>query len=141
MPTASEFNRMNWINIKSEPSGLVNISRFRKKARPLAPIVTRSPKDVVFARTTIVSDRDQIKKLSFGYSDDVVIYLNGRAVYSGRSGFVSRYPGYLGIVGVDNDSVYLNLKKGRNELVLAVSEVFGGWGYICRLDEMSGITL
>ena len=28
-------------------------------------------------------------------------------------------------------------KEGRNELVLAVSEVGGGWGFICRLEDYS----
>ena len=32
-------------------------------------------------------------------------------------------------------TLYLPLKKGRNELVLAVSEVFGGWGLMGRLEE------
>jgi hypothetical protein len=34
----------------------------------------------------------------------------------------------------ENDAVYLPLKKGSNELVLAVSELGGGWGFICRLE-------
>ena len=41
----------------------------------------------VDARTTIVSDRDQAKKLNFGYSDDVSVFLNGDASKDGR--FVS----------------------------------------------------
>ncbi len=35
-----------------------------------------------------------------------------------------------------NDAVYLPLKKGSNELVLAVSELGGGWEFICRLAEL-----
>jgi hypothetical protein len=34
----------------------------------------------------------------------------------------------------ENDAVYLPWKKGRNELMLAVSEL-GGWGFICRLED------
>ena len=33
---------------------------------------------VVYARTTIDSDRDQVKKLQIGYSDDVSVFLNGQ---------------------------------------------------------------
>jgi hypothetical protein len=36
----------------------------------------------------------------------------------------------------ENDAVYLPLKKGSNELMLAVSELGGGWGFICRVAEM-----
>ena len=32
--------------------------------------------------------------------------------------------------------MYLPLKKGKNELVLAVSELGGGWGFICRLEPL-----
>jgi hypothetical protein len=28
------------------------------------------------------------------------------------------------------------LKEGRNELMLAVSELGGGWGFICRLADL-----
>jgi hypothetical protein len=42
-------------------------------------------------------------------------------------------------VNVENDAVYLPLKKGRNELLLAVSELTGGWGFICRFGDMMGI--
>jgi len=37
-------------------------------------------------------------------------------------------------VSPDDDAVYLPLRKGTNELVLAVSELGGGWGFICRLE-------
>ena len=53
---------------------------------------------VVYARTTIDSDRDQVKKLSIGYSDDVSVFLNGKILYRGRSAQNFRDPGFLGIV-------------------------------------------
>ena len=28
------------------------------------------------------------------------------------------------------------LKKGKNELVLALSELGGGWGFVCRLEPL-----
>jgi hypothetical protein len=91
---------------------------------------------VLYARTTIDSDREQVKKLYFGYSDDVSVFLNGRILFRGRSAQNFRDPGFLGIVNPENDAVYLPLKKGRNELMLAVSELGGGWGFICRLAEL-----
>jgi hypothetical protein len=90
---------------------------------------------VLYARTNIDSDRDQVKKLYIGYSDDVSVFLNGRILYRGRSAQNFRDPAFLGIVNPENDAVYLPLKKGSNELVLAVSELGGGWGFICRLVD------
>ena len=91
---------------------------------------------VVYARTTIDSDREQVKRLSIGYSDDVSVFLNGKILYRGRSAQGFRDPGFLGIMNPENDTVYLPLSKGRNELELAVSELGGGWGFICRLSEL-----
>jgi hypothetical protein len=36
----------------------------------------------------------------------------------------------------ENDTVYLPLKMGSNQLMLAVSELGGGWGFICRLANL-----
>ncbi len=143
----SEIDGMKWQEVTAEPPGFVVISRYRK-----APDVTptfandfskrlepQKGMDLVYARTTIVSDRNQVKKLNIGYSDDVSVFLNDRILYRGRSAQRFRDPGFLGIVNPENDAVYLQLKKGRNELVLAVSELTGGWGFICRFDNMDGI--
>lgn len=48
-----------------------------------------------------------------------------------------RDPEFLGIVNVEDDAVYLQLKKGANELILADSELGGGWGFICRLQDVA----
>jgi hypothetical protein len=90
---------------------------------------------LLYARTTIESDREQVKKLEIGYSDDVSVFLNGKILYRGRSAQSFRDPGFLGIINPENDAVYLPLKKGRNELMLALSELGGGWGFICRLTD------
>jgi hypothetical protein len=91
---------------------------------------------LVYARTTIASDRDQVRKLEIGYSDEVSVFLNGRILYRGRSAQYFRDPGFLGIVHPENDAVFLPLKKGNNELMLAVGEIGGGWGFICRLEDV-----
>jgi hypothetical protein len=142
-----EADSLGWQEVSAEPPGFVVISRYRK-APDIVPTFARdfsrrleSQKgmQLVYARTTIVSDRDQVKKLNIGYSDDVSLFLNDEILYRGRSAQRFRDPGFLGIVNAENDGVYLPLKKGRNELVLAVSELTGGWGFICRFDDMNGI--
>ena len=39
---------------------------------------------VVYARTRFESDRDQVRKLFIGYSDDVSVFLNGKILASKR---------------------------------------------------------
>lgn len=145
LPSPSEIKAMKWQAVEAEAPGMVVINRYRRSPVIVPDFSTsanrtgnRLGRKVVFARTTVTSDRDQIKKLAIGYSDEVTVFLNGKPVFHGNSAFRFRDPGFLGIMDVENDAVYLNLKKGRNEIVLAVSEYFGGWGFICRIDDAPG---
>lgn len=142
--SASEISDIHWQNVEAEPPGFVVLYRYREAPHPhvtfQSDFSTRlQPQPgmkVVYARTTIDSDRDQVRKLYIGYSDEVSVFLNGKILYRGRSAQSFRDPGFLGIMSPDNDAVYLPLKKGQNELLLAVSELGGGWGFICRLSEL-----
>lgn len=140
----AEIAAIKWQDVEAEPPGFVVVYRYREAphlrvsfekdfSKRLEP---QPGMKVIYARTTIESARDQVKKLNIGYSDDVSVFLNGRILFRGRSAQNFRDPGFLGIVNVEDDAVYLPLKKGRNELVLAVSELGGGWGFICRLEDM-----
>lgn len=141
--SASERDSMQWQEVEAEAPGFVIINRYRDSPHPRVTFANDFSKrlepqpgmQVVYARTTIVSEREQIKKLYLGYSDDVSVFLNDVILYRGRSAQNFRDPGFLGIVNPENDAIYLPLKKGRNELVLAVSELGGGWGFIGRLVE------
>ncbi len=141
-----ERDSVRWQEVEAEAPGLVTISRYRQSpqvrvtfqrdfSRRLEP---QPGMKVVYARTTIASDREQVRKLLIGYSDDVSVFLNGRILYRGRSAQGFRDPGFLGIVSPENDVVYLPLRKGENELMLAVSELGGGWGFVCRLADLKG---
>ena len=142
--TAAESNAIKWQDVEAEPPGFVVINRYRESPHPRVTFQGDFSKrlepqpgmKVVYARTTIESERDQVKKLEIGYSDDVSVFLNGKILYRGRSAQGFRDPGFLGIINPENDAVYLPLKKGKNELMLAVSELGGGWGFVCRLAEV-----
>ena len=139
----NESDAIKWQDVEAEPPGFVVLYRYREAPHPRVTFANDFSKrldpqpgmKVLYARTKIDSDRDQVKKLLIGYSDDVSVFLNGKILYRGRSAQNFRDPGFLGIVNPENDAVYLPLKKGSNELVLAVSELGGGWGFICRWAE------
>lgn len=142
--TSSESDAIRWQTVEAEPPGLVVLYRYREAPHLRVSFANDFSKrlepqpgmKVVYARTSLDSDSDQVKKLYIGYSDDVSVFLNGKILYRGRSAQNFRDPGFLGIVNAENDAVYLPLKKGSNELMLAVSELGGGWGFICRLAEL-----
>ena len=138
--TRAELGAIRWDEVQAEPPGFVVINRYRDSPHPNVSFQGDFSKrlepqpgmKVVYARTRIDAKRDQVRKLYIGYSDDVSVFLNGKILYRGRSAQGFRDPGFLGIVNAEDDALYLPLKKGRNELVLAVSELGGGWGFVCR---------
>jgi hypothetical protein len=142
--TMSESDAIHWQDVEAEPPGFVVLYRYREAPHLRVSFATDFSKrlepqpgtKVLYARTNIDSDREQVKKLYIGYSDDVSVFLNGKILFRGRSAQNFRDPGFLGIVNPENDTVYLPLRKGSNTLVLAVSELGGGWGFICRLAKM-----
>ncbi|MBU8921628.1 MAG: DUF1080 domain-containing protein [Bacteroidales bacterium] len=116
-----------WSNISTDETGLVDVAK--KYSR-----TGREP-DVIFARTTIRSDRKERREYKFGYSDYIAVFLNGDLLFNGLSGYRQRDPSFVGIVGLF-DGVYLPLKKGKNDLVVMIAESFGGWGFIAQ-DAMA----
>lgn len=115
-----------WRRIESEPRGMVDIARF--VARPSGEA---GEPDCVFARTTLESKGETLFELSLGYSDIASVFLNDRLLFVGENGYRRRDPSYVGAVGLF-DHIFLPLRNGNNELVLLVTEEFGGWGFICQ---------
>jgi len=127
LPT-DELAPEGWRIVETESSGLVNLARF-------SGIPQGAQRGTILARIIIESDRDQVKRLDFGFSDQGSIFLNGQIVFSADNTYRSRSQRYLGVVTIDNDAVYLPLRRGENELVVAVTEAFGGWGLRGRLVD------
>ncbi len=122
---------MRWQMLGVETNGIANLA---KLARP-----TREA-NTVFARLPINSDKTQIKEMKIGYSDRVRVYLNGKRVYAGNAGWRLRDYRFLGTVGF-HDSIGLDLRRGDNELLVAISETFGGWAWAGAIEDRDGIRL
>ena len=142
--TKAEMQRIEWQKVEAEAPGLVAITRYRVAphlrvsfANDFARRLEAQPgAQLIYARTRIDAVEDGVRRLQLGYSDEVSVFLNGQILYRGRSAQYFRDPGFLGIMDVENDAVYLPLKKGQNELVLAITELGGGWGFAARLDAL-----
>jgi hypothetical protein len=111
---------LHWTALPVERNGIANLARLAG----VAP-----GRETVIARTTLHADRAATREVTFGFSDRVRVYLNGRLLYAGNDGYVTRDYRFLGSVGLW-DTVALPLRKGENELAFAVSENFGGWAII-----------
>ena len=121
-----------WTRLDAEPSGLVNLA--------IAGGID-GDRNTVWARVTIQSDRDRTVAMHLGFSDRAVAYLNGHALFRGDDTYRSRDYRFLGSIGW-YDTVYLPLVAGANDLLVAVSESFGGWGIQARFDpaDLAGIS-
>jgi len=113
----------SWSGLAAEPSGLTDLARVNG---------IRDGRNTVLARATIDAERDEVRALELGFSDRAAVFLNGRALYRGDDTYRSRDYRFLGSIGY-YDTLFLPLRAGRNELVVAVSEDFGGWGVQARL--------
>ena len=120
-----------WTALETESTGLANLSRVNP--------VTREA-NTVFAKVSVVSETAQAKTIEFGYSDRLRLFVNGRLVYTGSNGYRTRDYRYLGTIGYF-DAVTVPLQKGKNEVLFAVSESFGGWGVQAAIPERDGITV
>jgi len=108
----------SWTPLAAESSGITNLAQLPGRT---ADTNTR------LARYVLHADRRQTRVFQFGYSDRARVYLNGVLIYSGNNNYESRDYRYLGTIGLF-DAVALPLRRGDNELWIAVSEDFGGWG-------------
>ncbi len=118
-------NLSGWKTVIAEESGLVNLNR---------ALGIRRGRWTAYAKTNIKSPTKKTIALDFSYSDDITIFLNGKPIFSGTNGWESRYPGYMGLVKLGNDRVFLNLKRGNNELVFAVTDQRFGWGFVSKMS-------
>ncbi|MGB3798627.1 MAG: hypothetical protein WA952_02365 [Lewinella sp.] len=122
-----------WDPIAAERFGLVNLSR-KFGATPFGE------QRVVWLRTTITAKEAQLRRLDLGFSDGVLLFLNGGLLGMDRSVYLS--PGMTepeGRLSIDNSHWELPLRAGENELLIAVTNFFYGWGITARLDNGRGL--
>lgn len=113
---------LKWVPVAVEESGLVNLNR-------LFPAKPQQGRVTAFLRTTITAPSARRVPAGIGYSDDVTVFVNGEPVYAGVNGWESRAPGFASFVDPRFERVWLPLRAGRNDIVLAVTDdQLFGWG-------------
>ena len=123
-----EGGELSWSRLAVESNGIANLARTVKGRQP----------NTVFARVMIEAEQAMRRAFEFGFSDRARVFLNGRLLYAGDRKYQSQDYRYLGTIGL-HDTLLLDLKAGRNELTIAVSEDFGGWGVMARFANPDGL--
>jgi hypothetical protein len=114
-----------WTTLEVENDGVANLAR-------LAPI--QDGNNTVLVRMSFDSENADTRLLNFGYSDRVRLFVDGKLVYSGNAQWRARDHRFLGTIALV-DSIALALEPGKTEVIAAVSESFGGWGFKASLSE------
>jgi Domain of Unknown Function (DUF1080) len=128
-----------WEKVRAEDPGFVLINRYRTSPA-MFPMPSREEMrkgrvkgaKVVFGRTVISSTKESERILKIGYSDDIVIYLNRKRIFSGKNALTYRDDSSFGTFGL-NDQAQIHLNPGENELLVAVTEYNGGWAFQCEV--------
>ncbi len=95
----------------------------------------------VWVKLNINADQAGRKQFFFDYSDRAVVYLNKAPLFAGNNAFLFKGALFRGDIAVQGNALYLDLKKGENELLIAVAERANGWGLIGRWANADGLNM
>lgn len=118
-----------WGTVFADASGVVDLSRVHARSGP--------EPETVYARTLVRSDRKQDVRLTFGYADQIDLFVNKRKVFAGGSH--DRQAG-ASVSGIRESSytAYVTLERGLNEIFLMVTAAGAAWGWQVRTDPVLG---
>ena len=85
-----------------------------------------------YALTRIKSDRDRAVTLYTGSDDTISVWVNGKPVLA-KKVFRAAAP--------DSDRVDVQLKKGKNTVLVKVCQGSGGWGFGLRVGDEYGMPI
>jgi len=135
--TASDLpdSSTEWTAISAENRGIINLSR-------IYGMKENDGRRITWLKTSIQSDKAQDRILHLGFSDEVWLFINGQIVYADKNYFgTPQQKQAAGRCAIENATIKLPLREGNNDILIAVSNYFYGWGIIARLDDMSGIQI
>ena len=91
------------------------------------------------AEVEIQSDKAQTCAISLGFSDQITLSLNGQPILYQDARYSFDKPRRQGLMHAEQLLTYLPLKSGNNLLRAVISDNFGGWGLMGRLENCLGI--
>jgi hypothetical protein len=125
----------SWRPIEAEDRAIVNLSRIYKKD----PDTQRR---MAWLKTTVYSGKAQIKTLNLGFSDEVWMFINGEFIHADKNYFGT--PGQKNPKGrctIENSSIQIPLKEGKNEIMIALSNYFYGWGIVAKWADVDDLNV
>jgi hypothetical protein len=121
-----------WRTVEAEPNGVVLLGRHVERPAD-------SLESTLLARLVLRAASDTSQRLDLGWSDAVTVFLNGAPLFYRDDSYSYDQPRREGLIGLDQGTFFLPLRRGDNELILAITDVFGGWGVMGRLEAAAGV--
>ena len=136
-PAYTEMPGDGWTRLSAERAGLVDLSR------GYGLVAKRKAKDIAWLKTGIDSDKAQTKHVAFGWTREAWVFVNGKQVYADKNLYqpptARKTPD--GRLSLENGGFDLPLRKGHNEIAIALANDFYGWGVKLRLDDLKGVKI
>jgi hypothetical protein len=118
-----------WEPIYAERMGLINLTR---------KLGASKQRRLVWLKTTVNAPAAQTKKMQLGFSDEVWVLVNGRAIYVDKNWYthpIKKEP--AGRCTIENASFLVPLQQGDNTIMIGVANDFYGWGIVARLVDLA----
>ncbi len=122
-----------WTTLNADRRGLINAT----KVHGISDV-----RRGTWLRTTLKSEGSQVRRIDFGFLDEVWVLLNGQLVYVDKNTYnnpIMKYP--AGRMSVESTSFELPLREGENEILVGLANSFWTWAIVARIDDLGGITL
>lgn len=116
-----------WVEVPTLPNGVVEFLRHLQ-------IPENQRGWATVAQVTLNSPATQTCALKLGFSDEIVVGLDGRPMLYTDASYSFDEPRRQGLLHPDQAVVFLPLKPGRQTLSAAVADRFGGWGLYGQLE-------
>ncbi|WP_420571142.1 family 16 glycoside hydrolase [Kordia sp.] len=129
--TFDQISHKKYRTVHTEASGLLPISKYVEK--PSSGNFEANKEVYTVVKTTINSTTERTQRFSFDYSDKIIVYINGEAVFYGNNAFRSKGNQYQGHVDINANMLQLKLKKGENTIHCVVIDKANGWGILGKL--------
>jgi hypothetical protein len=134
-PDWAAIGKLPWQQSTAEPDGTLNLNRYATKQR--AGNYRNNSEDVVWLRYEWEASQAGLQPLSFEFTNRCFVYCNQQRLFSGNNSFALKGPEYLGNLDkqLRANTLYLPVRKGKNTLMVAVSSISNGWGFIAQLAD------
>jgi hypothetical protein len=119
--------------VEADPTGLVELHRHVR-------VPAGTTQATAVARIRVTAERAGPRVFDLGWSDRATVFVNGRGIFRGEASysFAGRREG---LIGYDQARLYLPLSAGANEVVVVVSDSFGGMGIMGRFPDGGGLVV